>query len=359
MSENRDVFRIAFVGDVFLGKQKPTLSNEILKIFASCDATIINQEGPICSSFQCDHKKMLLHSVPESSACLAAWGVTHATLANNHTFDHGVDGFYSTRQALVESGIDFFGAGMNFEEASSSSILKKKDIRIGIISGTEKRTNALLAGENSPGCRSLDRDQLEIDIRQLKMDTNHVLLIPHWGYCDYKFPDSESVSLAEAALDFGTSAVIGHHSHLLHGYRRRIDGRFVAYSLGNFFFDDHFFQVLGMTQKRDELLGAILVLTFNRESITDIDWFFTRQIGTVVLMDQQPDRTILLTQRSLPMTELQNYPRFWKKQVRLRFTRRFLFWLNPLHWKRFRLATIQSLLIMAREFVKKSINIGK
>jgi len=353
MSGDPTEMRIAFVGDVFFGNQHPSLCGEILESFAACDATIINQEGPICDVFPSDNKKMLLHSFPEAAACLAAWGVTHATLANNHMFDHGIEGFEATQQALAGAGIEYCGAGMNATEASSPLILMKDDIRVGIIAATETRTHAILAGENSPGCGSLDRDRLEKDIRHLKRDIHHVILIPHWGYCDFTFPDIESVSLAETVLDFGASAVVGHHSHIPHGARRRNDGRFIAYSLGNFFFDyEH--QSRKIQPTKEELSGTVLVLTFNRKSITEISWIFTHQNGKMITLDQQQNRATLLMCRNTPMKDLQNYPRFWKKQVALRFVRRFFFWLNPFQWRKIRLATIESLLIMAREFIRKS-----
>jgi hypothetical protein len=58
----------------------------------------------------------------------------------------------------------------------------------------------------------------------------------HWGN-EYKLcPDDWQVDLARAAIWAGAAMVVGHHPHVVQSYEA-FGGGFIAYSLGNFLFD--------------------------------------------------------------------------------------------------------------------------
>ena len=52
-------------------------------------------------------------------------------------------------------------------------------------------------------------------------------------------PASSPVRAAHAAIDAGADLVVGHHPHVLQGFEW-YKGRLIAYSLGNFVFDQDF-----------------------------------------------------------------------------------------------------------------------
>lgn len=341
-----EMLRIALLGDVFPGQRHPRMDSALRQLLDSCDAVVANLESPICPLRPKAHDKVRVSSSPGAARYLAAMGITHVSLANNHVFDQGPEGFESTRQELSEAGIESFGAGLNAHEAGQPILLEKAQITLGLIAATEERTQAVLAGPDTPGCACLIGRPWPERMEELRRDADHVVVVAHWGYCDFTYPDMQTVRLAEEILDAGAEAVVGHHSHIQHGYRRREDGHLAAYSLGNSFFDDYDFQGRSFKAKGDKLHGSVLVLGFDKDSMLSSEWFFTRQRGEEIILESREERLELLRRRSLPLRELEKYPRFWQNQVRRRMTLRALYWLNPGRWGQIRMATVKSLFVM-------------
>lgn len=57
----------------------------------------------------------------------------------------------------------------------------------------------------------------------------------HWGTEKATEPDATQITLAHAAVDVGADLVVGHHPHVLQGIEK-YNGKYIAYSLGNFCF---------------------------------------------------------------------------------------------------------------------------
>ena len=60
----------------------------------------------------------------------------------------------------------------------------------------------------------------------------------HWGIEYTGQANAEQRSLAHAAIDAGADLVLGAHPHVLQGLEL-YHGKLIAYSLGDFVFDDH------------------------------------------------------------------------------------------------------------------------
>jgi poly-gamma-glutamate capsule biosynthesis protein CapA/YwtB (metallophosphatase superfamily) len=85
----------------------------------------------------------------------------------------------------------------------------------------------------------------------------------HFGFEGNELPVREQREDAVAAIDAGASAVIGSHPHLLQ-HVEEYRGALIAYSLGNFVFDD-----FDMPENR----SAILRLSLNQDGMVSYDWF--------------------------------------------------------------------------------------
>lgn len=102
-----DGVRLALVGDVFLGREaRWDLAPDVAEILAGADLVVANQEGPIS-----------VCATPVAASVLRGWGVDVATLANNHMFDFGLEGFEQTCRTLDDVGIQYLGAGHDLAEA--------------------------------------------------------------------------------------------------------------------------------------------------------------------------------------------------------------------------------------------------
>jgi len=90
-----------------------------------------------------------------------------------------------------------------------------------------------------------------------------VMVQLHSGFQFQEAPSANVRAIARAAIDAGADIVVGHHPHILQGlewYRERL----IAYSLGNFIFDQDFLVAfpgafLRTVWERDQLLEARLV----------------------------------------------------------------------------------------------------
>lgn len=345
---------IAFLGDIHLGSQSVKLDAGLANILAKCRHIVVNLESPICGDSPIASSKILLRTKPGLELNLSQWGVTAATIANNHIFDHGTNGFRETCRALKSRNILFSGAGENAQAASQPLILTCKNTRVGLIACTESGTQAVMASGDSPGCNNLQFPEIAAQIRNLKSKVDFVILVPHWGLCDYAYPPSAVVRCGEQLLDAGADLVIGHHSHVVQGLRKRKDGRTIAYSLGDCFFDPYLAGSLVISPTDENCKGLVVIVEIcNRNIITQK--VFTRYSGATICHDTLAERENELEKRSAPFNNIATYPSYWRKVVRARLRRRVIFWLHPLQWRHIRLATIQAAFIMGQQILLKMV----
>jgi len=108
---------LAFLGDIFWGDDTDwVLSEELKSILDNADIVIANLESPVTS---CDFDysdKIVLRSSANTVGLLNSLGIDVVSLANNHIFDTGWDGFKETVEGLDNIGVGHFGAGENLNE---------------------------------------------------------------------------------------------------------------------------------------------------------------------------------------------------------------------------------------------------
>jgi len=167
-----------------------------------------------------------LFSVREDLAVeLKTVGITHLSLANNHSYDFGTLGFLNTIEVLKKSDIIPFGL---FDKVASTSvtILDTGNQKVGII-----------------GLMGVDKfwseTELSSAMNDLASSTDLQVVFIHWGP-EYQVKRSISQrSQAEILAKLGADLIIGHHPHVVQGIEI-IDNALVVYSLGNFIFDQYF-----------------------------------------------------------------------------------------------------------------------
>jgi len=347
---SRNVIRLAFLGDVFLGKQPAKLSSSLYEILNRCDQVIANLETPICKPSPIKSSKILLRSDPGTEKILPDWGITAVTFANNHIFDHGETGFKATCEALNIQRIRFAGAGMNRMDAARPLFFEIGSLRIAIIACTEYGTQAQVATANTPGCHHLDFPDIAAQIRYLKQKVNIVIVTPHWGYCDYSYPPQEVVENGEKLLEAGADMVIGHHSHVVQGMNQRKSGQFIAYSLGDFYFGDYDFRGHKVSATGENAKGVCLIVELSANMFPKVQKIYTRQHTDYIALDVDIEkRENEFQERSAPLHDLFNYPNYWREVVRKRLCRRLAYWMNPFNWKQMKLATFNALWIMIKQ----------
>jgi hypothetical protein len=101
--------------------------------------------------------------------------------------------------------------------------------------------------------RQSELDKVAATVRQAKQNADVVIVYPHWGQEYTAKPNPDQVRVAHALIDAGADMIIATHPHWVQG-AEIYKGRLIAYSLGNFVFDQ--------TWSTETEQGAALELVF-------------------------------------------------------------------------------------------------
>ena len=156
-------------------------------------------------------------------------------LATNHILDWGPEALELTLSLLRERGIETVGAGLNEKEARKPAIVRAAGLKVGFL-GYCKRGEYTSRG-NRPGAAFLDADNILADITALRKRVDVLAVSLHWGLELSDHPSPDDVGLARKLVRAGADLVLGHHPHVIQGIEQ-YQGGLIAYSLGNFIFDN-------------------------------------------------------------------------------------------------------------------------
>ncbi len=177
---------------------------------------------------------------PQAIEGLVFAGFDIVSLANNHAFDYDREAFEQTMDILKEKEIAYTGGGFNKKEAHSPSTISLKDgTKVGFLGYTEFLYPYAFVKENRSGVTDFSKENMKRDIERAKKDTDFLVVTFHYGDEYQKEPNEKQKSLSRKAIDYGADVVIGHHPHVTQPVEN-YNGKYIAYSLGNFVFDQYF-----------------------------------------------------------------------------------------------------------------------
>ena len=228
---------LLFIGDVMLGRYVETLSSmhgsqylleELSPLLNKKTYVIANLEGPLPDKHLQTPSHSFGFSFPENSAnILSLFHVSAVTLANNHTYDQGEDGYLSTVKKLLTSRIAPFGHSRYFIPSFVTHIIhgySLSTIGINLITPT------------------FDEEKTLISIKHLCAiyPETHFIAYIHAG-TEYTHQQSGiQVTFAHKLIDDTcVRLIIGSHPHVTQGVEK-YKGKYIFYSLGNFIFDQYF-----------------------------------------------------------------------------------------------------------------------
>ncbi|MEJ6122123.1 CapA family protein [Vibrio sp. 2-Bac 85] len=270
--------KILFVGDICShGYTKAHLSDfkktKLFKYLNEYDGLVIgNLEAPILNEFIQENlnKFSLLNSRDNFefySFCDAL------SLANNHMFDQGYEGFIETKKFLKQLDVKCLGAGSNIDESRKPLILNLGVMKVSFLAYNCYSTNSQNnADASSYGTSPLLYDFIKEDIEALKkMKVDKIFILPHWGIENEFFPTSEQVCFARKVIDLGADGIIGSHTHCIQT-DELYNGRPIFYSLGNFLFNN--FKVTKEQtyyQGKFNKEGLLVELSFSSEDVLNVE----------------------------------------------------------------------------------------
>jgi poly-gamma-glutamate synthesis protein (capsule biosynthesis protein) len=182
------------------------------------------------------HTRSLLQAAPSAVTHLRRTGFDVLGLANNHALDLGPEGLAETASHLSAGGIVPLGVGPDPEAAIQPLIREVGGVRLALLAFNAVPDARVLVGSNGWALAEWDTDRASAAVAAARELAHAVIVSVHWGYEYETSADPAQRDAARALLAAGADLVLGHHPHVVQAVEVQGD-RCVAYSLGNFVFD--------------------------------------------------------------------------------------------------------------------------
>ncbi len=245
-----DELELAFVGDIMLSRGVESSVNRYFggnarELFRNvpelklADIAFGNLEGP-ASDKGADAGSIYSFRMPvETVGILKDAGFDALSFANNHVGDWGRDAFTDTLDRLAAGAISAVGTGANRTDAKVPKIIEKKGMKVGFLGFSDVGPNWLAATEGASGILLASDPNFDEIISTAAQSVDTLVVSFHWGE-EYSTEHTERQEmLARRAIDDGAKIIVGHHPHVAQDTENYKDG-VIAYSLGNFIFDQAF-----------------------------------------------------------------------------------------------------------------------
>ena len=234
--------RIMFVGDINLGEYYTSFGHgplsflknnnvfeNVQNLFDMADCVVGNLEAGLTN-----HKlnlnepeSVVLRGDPSSSSILKKAGFKFLQVANNHTVQHGKDGFDETIQSLLGQGI--VPIGQNNQDLATIEISGK---RVGFLAASDVPDNT----DKNQSCYQAITDDFLEKVTKSVDAVDYLFVLFHWGLEASTQPMEYQRSLTTKLVNLGVKGIIGSHPHLF--YEVWLEQNAVAApSLGDFIFD--------------------------------------------------------------------------------------------------------------------------
>ncbi len=241
---------LLFTGDIMLDRAvrksvKKNASGDFSFLFQKikpavqkADIAFGNLEGPVSDVGSDIGNLYSFRMPPEALEAIKDAGFDALSLANNHTGDWGRVAFEDTLLRLNTAGILPVGGGYNENNAVNSKPISKNGLRFSFLGFSDVGPKWLKASKNRSGILIADGSFAKT-IKKMAKKTDVLIISIHFGEEYKKFSNKRQQMLAKSAIDNGAKIVIGHHPHVTQEVEKYKDG-IIAYSLGNFIFDQNF-----------------------------------------------------------------------------------------------------------------------
>lgn len=233
--------KIALIGDIaFLGRASISGNNNYMSYFSdiaqylhSVDYVIGNLETPFSQKKKTyGAKSAFICANTIDSELLNILSVNAVTLANNHIFDFGKEGYELTKKILKSRNIHFFG-------------VEGKEVKLNIL-GNKIALSGFCCYSSNPqknvqfgeyGINEYNIKNTADRIRELSSEGYLPIIAVHGGKEHVNYPSSDTVLAARQLSKVAPFIFYGHHPHVVQGIEET-NKSILAYSLGNFCFDD-------------------------------------------------------------------------------------------------------------------------
>lgn len=287
--------KLALIGDIALfGKmsldENPHIKNKLSEVAAflgGFDYVVGNMETPFSLEKKTNGaKSAYLCSDIQNVEILKHIGINAVSLANNHMFDYGHEGYETTKKVLKEAGIDFFGA------EGKELYVEIQDNRLAFSGFCCYSTNPLqCVNYGEYGVNAYDIEKVkEVIERNHRAGLMNVVAV-HAGLEHVNYPSMDHIRAARLLTEVCPYIYYGHHPHVVQGVEVYKDS-LIAHSLGNFCFDDVYNGISNtplVLLSENNRTGMILDLTIEQNII--VDWkeqlIYIQEDGVIRLIEDE------------------------------------------------------------------------
>ncbi len=212
------------------------VGQDLLDLWFKADCRMFNLEAPLFDG-QGKINKCGPHLKAPTSCINGIKGLNPSvvSIANNHIYDFGNEGLFSSINELSKAGIIFVGAGSNLDQAKQSPIIKIRNHLVGVYSCAEHEFS--IAKENQPGANPFDFIDSFEHISELRKKVDTLIVLFHGGKEYFRYPSPMLQKICRKMVDCGANLVVCQHSHCIGSYEFYSDSH-IVYGQGNFIFDD-------------------------------------------------------------------------------------------------------------------------
>jgi hypothetical protein len=266
-SQNDSVIKINFLGDLDFGESYQDnpkynrgvniidaygydyMFENISGLLKKSNLNIANLETPLLPNriSPISSQKPYVHFSNGEPAIkyLKKYNISALSLANNHTYDLGLNGLAYTINEL-KNNIEFFGAGYNEEEAGKpfikSFVTSQDTITIAVLTGFEYRKTYdsiynFYSGKDKPGVNVISTDKISAQIKDIRNNYKNAFIIffPHWGK-NYFWKTGKQTETAHKVIDAGADLILGTGAHMVQELEY-YNNKWIIYCIGNSVFN--------------------------------------------------------------------------------------------------------------------------
>lgn len=272
------------VGDVLFGRYadrktyEPVVLPEhgdpfvdVAPLLGRADVALANIESPVLPEPAVFgvNARLTFRAAPEDLRALDAAGFDVLSFANNHALNFGTHGLRETLAHVGRTRLRAVGIGLDQAQADAPVVIETGGVRVAVLGRTTWLNGRAQPGKNAAIAYVSDKEmqaRVAADVRALRArDAAEVVIVfMHWGREQAPRAGNHQRWAARAMIDAGAHLVIGHHPHVVQEIERHGDG-LIAYSLGNFLFDNGH-----INQRRTVILEAVLAVDDGLARVDDV-----------------------------------------------------------------------------------------
>lgn len=187
-------------------------------------------------------KSVTFFSAPETLQALEWAGVDYVALGNNHVYDFLEPGLDVTMAHLRDSQLDFSGAGKDEAEALEAFRFQRGADHFDLLSYVGWPAGPpSQSAEIDKGGAALGTTENLLSTTETSRQSGGIPVLQFHGGLEYvEEPTLAIETRLKQAIDAGAALIIAHHPHVVQGLEL-YQGKLIAWSLGNFLFDQYFY----------------------------------------------------------------------------------------------------------------------